>query len=394
MHNTDVMTALLRVVSLRGRVLSTTIAVSFVFITFTDVALAQGTPAPIIVSYDFRNGAQGWQASFADYPPATDNGFYELKAEIRALPSELGVNGTGFYLQGNNHSDDLFMFLKRRLTSADGIVAGQTYEITFKLVFASNAQSGCGGVGGSPGESVYLKAGASPAEPRALLTPPPSDPRVHSELRMNVDKSDQSQSGIAASVVSNIANGRPCDLFSTSYVSLERVHKHTSLVNANSNGELWLLAGTDSGFESVTGIYYQRIEVTLSPNPRPKPVLLAAGNTVFAAALDSATLTSQPFSVNSTRNFFGSDPRTHITLFAYNLELRPGENVSAITVGAQDEQRVLYDLPVVAVHEVPNFSWIKQVTVKLPDQFKGLAGVLVWISLDGLESNKATVALQ
>ncbi|HET9714249.1 MAG TPA: hypothetical protein VFP64_20345, partial [Pyrinomonadaceae bacterium] len=181
------------------------VSITVLLIAFSNVALAQGTPAPITVSYDFRNGAQGWQAGFSDYPPASDNGFYDLKAEIRSLPPELGISGTGFYIQGNNHSDDLFMFLKRRLTSAEGIVAGQTYEITFKLVFASNAQSGCGGVGGSPGDSVYLKAGASPAEPRALLTPPPSDPRVHSELRMNVDKSDQAQSGIAASVVSNIA---------------------------------------------------------------------------------------------------------------------------------------------------------------------------------------------
>src|SRR6266571_4731200 len=148
--------------------------VLLVLITFTAVALAQGTPSPVSISFDFRNGAQGWQAGFADYPPATDkNGFYELLAEIRTLPAELGTSGTGFYIQGNNHSDDLFMFLKRRLDSSDGIVAGQTYQITFTLVFASNAPSGCVGVGGSPGDGVTLKAGASPAEPLALLTPPP-----------------------------------------------------------------------------------------------------------------------------------------------------------------------------------------------------------------------------
>src|SRR6185369_14907069 len=154
----------------------------------------------------------GWQAGFSDYPPATDkDGFYDLKAEIRALPPEIG-SGTGFYIQGNNHSDDLFMFLKRRLDSADGIVAGQTYQITFTLVFASNAPSGCSGVGGLAGEGVTLKAGASPAEPLALLTPAPSDPRDASNLRMNVDKSNQSQGGIAASATGNIANGQPCDL--------------------------------------------------------------------------------------------------------------------------------------------------------------------------------------
>src|ERR1044071_2794704 len=135
---------------------------------------AQPAAQPISKSFDFRNGAQGWQAGFSDYAPATDTGFYELLSEMRSLPPELGVSGTGFFIQGNNHSADLFMFLKRRLDQSDGIVPGQTYRVTFTLVFASNAQSGCGGVGGPPGESVFLKAGASPTEPKALLSPPPS----------------------------------------------------------------------------------------------------------------------------------------------------------------------------------------------------------------------------
>ena len=54
----------------------------------------------------------------------------------------------------------------------------------------------------------------------------------------------------------------------------------------------------------------------------------------------------------------------------------------------------MYNLPIVAVHEVPNFSWIKQVAAKLPDELKGVKGVLVWVSLHELESNKAVVALQ
>src|SRR6267378_966403 len=168
-------------------------------ITLFPVALAQGTNPPVSISFDFRNGALGWQAGFADYPPAGDkDGFYELKAGIRSLPAELGVSGTGFYIQGANHSDDLFMFMKRRLDPADGIVAGQTYQITFTLVFASNAPSGCVGAG----DAVYLKAGASAAEPLALL----ERRSFYPNLRMNVDKSNQSQSGIAASVTGNIAN--------------------------------------------------------------------------------------------------------------------------------------------------------------------------------------------
>lgn len=360
-------------------------------VTFTPIALAQGTPSPVSVSFDFRNGAVGWEAGFADYPPSTDkNDLYELRAEIRSLPPELGLNGTGFYIQGHNRSDDLFMFMKRRLDSADGIVAGQTYQITFTLVFASNAPSGCAGAGGAPGEDVTLKAGASPAQPIALF-----DARLFSGLRMNVDKGDQSQGGIEGSTTGNIANGRPCDLGPYPFVSIQRTHQHTSLVNANSKGELWLLVGTDSGFEGFTSLYYQRIDVTLTPvSPPPPPVLLTDQSTERAAALHSVTLMREPFPVSSQQNFFSLDQRTRVTLFAYNLELKTGEGLSAITAQAEDSQHRIYTLPVEATSEVPNFSWITQVTVKLPDELQNLGDVSIKIGLRGVASNQALVSIK
>ena len=35
-------------------------------------------------------------------------------------------------------------------------------------------------------------------------------------------------------------------------------------VKSNDSGELWLIIGTDSGFESTTTIYYNRIKVTVA----------------------------------------------------------------------------------------------------------------------------------
>lgn len=365
-------------------------------VTFTPITLAQGTPAPVSVSFDFSNGTLGWEAGFADYPPSTDkNDLYELRAEVRSLPPELGVSGTGFYLQGHNRSDDLFMFMKRRLNSADGIVAGQTYQLTFTLVFASNAPTSCLGAGGAPGESVTMKAGASPAKPEALFSQFNLASGALSYLRMNVDKSNQSQSGIAASASGTIANGRPCDTGPYPYVSLQQTHQHTSLVNANAKGEIWLLVGTDSGFEGLTGLYYQRIVVTLTPvSPPPPPVLLTDQTTGRAAVMDSVTLAREPFSVMSSQNFFSSDLRTRVTLFGYNLELKNGEGLSAITAQAEDSQHRLYTLPVEAVREVPDFDWITGVTVKLPDELQGLGDVSVKIGLRGVASNQALVSVK
>jgi hypothetical protein len=119
------------------------------------------------LEFDFPDGAQGWEAGFAEYSPEMEG--MMLEEEIRPLPSELGMNGTGYYLQGMNHSDDLFIFLKRQLGTDDGVVPGQEYRVMFTIVFASNAPSGAVGIGGSPGESVYLKAGTSMMEPQVYL---------------------------------------------------------------------------------------------------------------------------------------------------------------------------------------------------------------------------------
>ena len=364
--------------------------VTLVLIAHVPGALAQGTPPPVSISFDFRNGSLGWEAGFADYPPATDkNDLFGLRAEIRSLPPELGVSGTGFYIQGINRSDDLFMFMKRRLTSSDGIVAGQTYQVNFTLVFASDAQSGCVGVGGAP--DVGLKAGATPAEPIALLDNSP----LFAWLRMNVGKGGEGYGDLAASTTGSTANGIPCGSQPTKYVSIQRNHQHTSLVNANSRGELWLLVGTDSAYEGKTGLYYQRIDVTLTPvSPPPAPVLLTDQKTGRAAAVDSVSLLKEPFLVKSELNFFSLDQRTRVTLFGYNLELKNGENLSAITVQAEDSQHRIYSLPVEAAVEIPQFIWIKQVTIKLPDELQGLGDVSIRIALRGVTSNAAVISIR
>lgn len=215
--------------------------------------------------FDFRQGDSGWQANFADYNPNFNEGnrIFELDSGIRTLPPELNDGGTAFYIQGHNRSADLFMFLKRRLDAGNGIMAGRKYQVNFKIVFASQAQNNCFGIGGAPGESVTLKAGATTVEP----LPSAVDNR---DLRMNIDKGNQSTGGRDAGVVGNIANGVECGAEPNSFVTLSRTYNHEATVTANANGELWLIVGTDSGFEGLTRLYYQQIEVTLVSQDPPR----------------------------------------------------------------------------------------------------------------------------
>ena len=95
-----------------------------------------------------------------------------------------------------------------------------------------------------------------------------------------------------------------------------------------------------------------------------------------------------------TEHFLSSDKRTRVTLFGHNLELKPGENLSAITAQAEDAQQRIYSLPVEAVAPVPDFPWLVQVTVKIPDELQGIPEVWLSVLLRGVNSNKVLIKIK
>jgi Tol biopolymer transport system component len=117
------------------------------------------------------------------------------------------------------------------------------------------------------------------------------------------------------------------------------------------------------------------------------PWLLAEEGTEHAVALDSVTLMRDPFNVVTTRNF-SSDNRTRVTLFARNVKLLPGDDAAAVTAQAVDEQQRVHPLVVEHIGRVPGFSWLTQVTIKLPEELIGAGDVRVSISLHGSASNQ------
>ena len=145
-------------------------------------ALAQdGTEA--VYEYDFGSDAEGWTFGFADLPVDFDQSIFELDHGHRPLPD--GLEGSGVYVQGHNRSDDLFMFLKKQV---GGLRPNATYAVSVSLSLATNVPTATFGIGGSPGESVFVKAGASTVEPVA-------EEERNRYLRMNIDKGNQANGG-------------------------------------------------------------------------------------------------------------------------------------------------------------------------------------------------------
>jgi hypothetical protein len=108
-------------------------------------------------SFDFSRGQDNWYVDFTDFPADVDSSFYELKFAYTERPSNLGANKMSIMMSGNNHSDDLFMFMKRKITN---LSPNTDYALVFEVELASNALAGSVGAGGSPGTSVFPESGS------------------------------------------------------------------------------------------------------------------------------------------------------------------------------------------------------------------------------------------
>jgi hypothetical protein len=121
------------------------------------------------------------------------------------------------------------------------------------------------------------------------------------------------------------------------------------------------------------------------------PVLLTQANSARAVALESVTLTREPFSISSTSAL---DRRTRIILFSNNLELLPGENLSVVNAQAEDGNHRVYNLRVEYVGRVPDQPQLNQVVLRLNDSMTDDTGdVLVQVSYRGLVSNRVRVGI-
>lgn len=200
---------------------------------------------------NFNDGATGWTPGFADYPAGQET-FYELSSGLETLPASLGTNRKGFKLSGNNHSDDLYMFVTKQV---DGLEPDTAYDIRFKITFGTNAQNNCMGIGGSPGNSVWIKAGASKTEPTAV-------DNGAGFLLFNLDKGNQAVGGRDAIVAGDFANSRECGDADNSYMKKTVItEKGAYPTVSDDKGNIWILLSTDSGFEGTTTIYFMGVEV-------------------------------------------------------------------------------------------------------------------------------------
>lgn len=237
---------------------------SFVLICFVLVQLfmpiaLHSTRSPdktIYFDFTFNKNKQGWVGDFAEYSVGEEQ-FFELEFGRGVLPKKIPlahrVLRKALFLAGNNHSDDLFMFVKRQI---EGLEPNTLYALTFDITLEDNILPGQCGIGGAPGESVWLKAGASRREPEKV--------DVNGFYLLNVDKGFQANGGKNAVLIGDLANTF-VDSDDVQFEPIGYLNASPLKIRSDAKGRLWLFVGTDSGFEGRTFYYIARISVTAEP---------------------------------------------------------------------------------------------------------------------------------
>ncbi len=236
-----------------NQVVAAVTALALSFSTFIFALTLSGCGAkPPNVTFRFEKDGAGWQGYFADLPSEYEEDIYELEFKHSPVPVA-GKNDKGLVLKGHNRSDDLFMFIARKFDKKDGLKPSTAYNVKLSFDLATNVPGGLIGIGGSPGESVYVKAGVVSSDPKPVVTD-------DGYYRVRLDKRNQAGGGNDIVTLGHIAKAGSDD-DSYQYKSFEAEFE----VTTNDKGEAWVIIGTDSGFEGLTQVYYTNIKVQFSP---------------------------------------------------------------------------------------------------------------------------------
>lgn len=211
----------------------------------------QTSDAALSLNYSFDQGEEGWSGAFADLPVGYDPSIYNLSYARELLPTANNKTNYGLKLSGMNRSDDLFMYVTKKI---DGLEPNTEYQASLSFKLYTDQSGGMMGVGGAPGEAVSIKAGFVNKEPKAIE----STDEGHAHYRMNLDKGNQSTEGKDMKIVGNMV--QPDDtLTGFQPVAME----HAATLKTNEKGELYVIVGSDSGYEGLTTLYLDDLKVKL-----------------------------------------------------------------------------------------------------------------------------------
>jgi hypothetical protein len=208
------------------------------------------TPVASTIAVDFTKGIEGWTPGVADYvdgdePSETGYGWSKLPPP---------VGGMGYYLTTHNNSDDVLTYVKHQV---GGFVPDAKYTLTFSMRYATDAATGCFGVGGARGDSIYMVVAAAVDEPKTVK-------QANGAYRLNLDRGNNAESGTQGKMLGTLGvEGLSCS--GGQWAQATRTSSETIAVSADKDGKFWIVLGTDSGFEATNALFLLGATVNVKP---------------------------------------------------------------------------------------------------------------------------------
>jgi dipeptidyl aminopeptidase/acylaminoacyl peptidase len=240
--------------------------------------------------------------------------------------------------------------------------------------------------------------GAPPPTPTPTPTPTPSPSPTFTISGLVTDGAGHGLAGVTMVLLSDVAgtqitftdqNGNYVFNYGGGVSHRLGVTPSKSGFNFSPLSRIFVSTGTLSG-----NLLVDPFDGTASSTPGSQtPILLTQENSLRALALDSVTQVAEPFGVSNLHNF-SSDQRSRVSLFAVNIDLGPGEPTSVIEAQAENSLGQTFPLTIENFGAVPNFPWLKQIIVKLPDEIANSVEVSVSLKLRGTTGNKVIMKVQ
>ena len=200
-----------------------------------------------VYTFDFSIDDQGFVGGVSDFA-VIQSEQHMFMFENKDLPSPFKPGIKAQYISGVNPSDDLFMYMKKKIT---GLQPNSIYDVAITVEFASIYPTNAIGVGGPPGEGVTMKAGVTLTEPDTLIIAKGGD-----FVAMNIDKGNQANPGTDMDTIGHVGVSDTTTVY-TLKTNTNTTHPFRFITDAT--GEAWVIVGTDSGFESTTSLYFTNI---------------------------------------------------------------------------------------------------------------------------------------
>ena len=199
--------------------------------------------------YEFGQSVDGWQGFFSDYPVGSES-FYELEFAHSYLPAPLNTSLRALKISGNNHSDDLLSLIVRKF---ENLKPNTVYSVSFDIELASNVTGNSPGVGGSP--DLELGVGGLSILPKS---------NIHNSDYYRPNFTSLLQSRQSNEVLQSVGRIGVSSNHPAPFTLINRNNLSDPIsLKTNSNGELWIMIGTDSGFEGITTLYYKSIKIRM-----------------------------------------------------------------------------------------------------------------------------------